>query len=52
LILIPDKDVMAGVAFVPIPIKKIVAFGLISASTFSTYGSWAISFQGETGAIL
>jgi len=43
---------MAGVAFVPIPIKKIVALDLISASILSANRTWTISFQRETEAIL
>jgi len=52
LILIPDKDIMAGVAFVLIPIKKIVALWLIPTSIFSPYGSRAVSSQRERETIL
>jgi len=35
-----------------IAIKKIVALGLISASTFSANGTWAITSQRETEVII
>ena len=52
LILIPDKNVIARMAFVSIAIKKIIAKGLISTSIFSPHGRWPVPLQRKTEAIV